>query len=571
MSKIRINATRGTSSIIVGLSIVVLALAPAFSVGFMLNGCDNADECRNSMSGEIAHCACYDDPANCDTQLTCAGPSNNNDAAGAVPKDTPCTCPQPASEVDGGACYDDQMCASGSCNSFGRCAGSDPEIVLAALVQLQNGCEASVREYVEPPPPPPVMLVGCYSADECTNLVSGYGGMHCACDSDAIPNNCDTQLTCAGPAAEGACTESDGCVGCTEDGDRITVEGTTQCSWHTEAGECHRTDRTNHCQVGDRRGAIPKGTPCTCPQPAPPVVATEAPHLVCQQLSTVLSQALAMCTPKTVISACDTAKKAKPEAAAACDTGPPVFKDTCHDALDQVVSTACSNPSETFVSSGSSDAVCDAAQKAKSEGAAACNLNPAYRDMCLQSLDAAVNLACRRRRQRGVCDAAQKAKSGSAAACDMDPANKYNCLQMLDNAVSLACSNPSETVGGVSSSHSACDAAKMVKSGGAAACDMDPANKYKCLQMLDNAVSLACSNPKVTPPPGPPASQNALCTMMATVANNAAIGSTLEAFGIDLSTFSGSDGKIPTQSGGAISAAAQLLAVTIAVAVALVW
>ena len=55
---------------------------------------------------------------------------------------------------------------------------------------------------------------------------------------------------CFSSAPPPACTKSDGCAGCTEDGDHNDVAGDgSDCSWHLDAGECHLRTRTNHCQV----------------------------------------------------------------------------------------------------------------------------------------------------------------------------------------------------------------------------------------------------------------------------------------------------------------------------------
>jgi len=48
------------------------------------------------------------------------------------------------------------------------------------------------------------------------------------------------------------CTESDGCAGCTIDGEgnAVNVNGAEYCSWNEDWGECARNDEENHCEKG---------------------------------------------------------------------------------------------------------------------------------------------------------------------------------------------------------------------------------------------------------------------------------------------------------------------------------
>jgi len=47
-----------------------------------------------------------------------------------------------------------------------------------------------------------------------------------------------------------ACTKSDGCAGCIEDGEGNAVSGDTDCMWKDDYGECFRKDDYTHCCDG---------------------------------------------------------------------------------------------------------------------------------------------------------------------------------------------------------------------------------------------------------------------------------------------------------------------------------
>jgi hypothetical protein len=56
-----------------------------------------------------------------------------------------------------------------------------------------------------------------------------------------------------GPVLTGPCSDSDGCAGCTQDGQGSTVSGSADCQFEQWAGECRRKVGDDHCQTSGRR------------------------------------------------------------------------------------------------------------------------------------------------------------------------------------------------------------------------------------------------------------------------------------------------------------------------------
>ena len=54
----------------------------------------------------------------------------------------------------------------------------------------------------------------------------------------------------------GVCSESDGCAGCTRDGDGNAVAGDADCQWGGAYGECRLKDDSNHCERSDNDGDV---------------------------------------------------------------------------------------------------------------------------------------------------------------------------------------------------------------------------------------------------------------------------------------------------------------------------
>ncbi|EOD27539.1 hypothetical protein EMIHUDRAFT_468827 [Emiliania huxleyi CCMP1516] len=133
-------------------------------------------------------------------------------------------------------------------------------LLLVALLPLACALYPPPPSALPPPPPsalPPPPYDVCSESDGCAGCTRDGDGNAVAGDADCQWGGAECRLKDGSGHCERSddeslddvCSESDGCAGCTRDGDGNAVAGDADCQWG--GAECRLKDGSGHCERSD--------------------------------------------------------------------------------------------------------------------------------------------------------------------------------------------------------------------------------------------------------------------------------------------------------------------------------